>query len=850
MLKYSIFAPIFPIIVYSYVIYLTYIAYQNFSVSNSGQKPWNSPNVYPHPMPFQVPPKISLPLAKNLPPKCNRQIQKLITHKQIILFSSNSFAILSIPYSKFKIMHRPTSPRQHKKTQKDLKTKGKAFSMNSKFHFPLPTKANNPLVELSLLLPNLNHQATQEPTIPAHLDRQDQNLLNKPSEISQAIAEAQSLQPMPIPKLNNNNYFNEHCNSNHQNPFIPKNVKFDPAIPLSNNIHQLNTTQHVQQTSINTHNEIPLAIDQQIQNPPEEPVKRTIQLSGKPFQSNPISNPICETHITTPIFIPTPTHTPNPETPLSQPFPFPTNPATINPNYKTPPNAPTFKPLNFSSQYESSPSANRITTNPFSEPLSLQVPSTSLLRHQSPETITSPDASKVVTAQPTLANLPSKTADDQQYADSIPNNRTNSNHPHIEPYLQTNLTRSNANTYHNIDNPWLTISNDAKDNIYTNTKNTKDSDPSKYNNNTVVSEYNWRQSPKVPNSTALRKPIIINNHTPAPKQEAGTGAPATCKGTSQSHAPDPITAINTSKSQYNPTEIPNRKNPKENPKVNPTEKTTPAMSPPPVARSHTPHTAPITTPAPSPTHPQPSQCHPYPSLNPNSTSLPPLPQGNNTFTTQPQPYIPLTNEYCESPSLSQPPSSKKHRINPVDLVPTQGLPYAQEAIQGDPQSPPPKAEPNLNTPGKCHTPPPISLPTPLTPANHTTHAPPTLPRITRHITSCPLIQARTTLLYTHINPNRTAQDALRPLTPQPLHPLSPTPLHINNGHPPHSWNLSVNYHDPHTVLLSPHLRPHHSPDICPSSTKDGWSPYTTQSMTSATSSTYGNNTYSYISTTS
>jgi hypothetical protein len=106
------------------------------------------------------------------------------------------------------------------------------------------------------------------------------------------------------------------------------------------------------------------------------------------------------------------------------------------------------------------------------------------------------------------------------------------------------------------------------------------------------------------------------------------------------------------------------------------------------------------------------------------------------------------------------------------------------------------------------------------------------------------------LLYTHINPNRTAQDALRPLTPQPLHPLSPTPLHINNGHPPHSWNLSVNYHDPHTVLLSPHLRPHHSPDICPSSTKDGWSPYTTQSMTSATSSTYGNNTYSYISTTS
>ena len=118
MLKYSIFAPIFSIFVYSYVIYMTYITYKNFSVSNSGQKPWNSPNVYPHPMPSQVPPKISLPLAKNLPPKCNRQIQKLISHKQIILFSSNSFAILSIPYFKFKIMHRPTSPRQHKKPKR------------------------------------------------------------------------------------------------------------------------------------------------------------------------------------------------------------------------------------------------------------------------------------------------------------------------------------------------------------------------------------------------------------------------------------------------------------------------------------------------------------------------------------------------------------------------------------------------------------------------------------------------------------------------------------------------------------------------------------------------------------
>ena len=124
----------------------------------------------PHALPSSA--QYFSPLEKSLPPKCNRQTQKLITHKQIILFSGNSFAILSIPYSKFKIMHRPTSPRQHKKTQKDLKTKGKTFSIKSKSHLPLPTEANNPLVEHSILPTNLNRQAIQEPTFPAHLDLQ------------------------------------------------------------------------------------------------------------------------------------------------------------------------------------------------------------------------------------------------------------------------------------------------------------------------------------------------------------------------------------------------------------------------------------------------------------------------------------------------------------------------------------------------------------------------------------------------------------------------------------------------------------------------------------------------------
>ena len=506
-------------------------------------------------------------------------------------------------------------------------TKGKAFSIKSKSHLLLPTKANNPLVELSILPTNLNHQAAQEPTIPAHLDRQDQNLLIKPSEISQAIAEAQSIQPMPIPKLNNNNYSNEHSNLNQQNTFIPHNFKFDPSIPLSNNNNQLNTTQYVQHTSINTQNEIPLAMDQQIQDPPEKPIKRPIQLPGKSLQSNPIRNPARETHINTPIFIPTPTHTPNPETPLPQSFPFPTCPAITNPNYETLPNAPTTKPTpNIPSLYETSPSANCITTNPFSEPRPLQVPSTSLLRHHSPEMTAFPNASKLTTANP---------------------------------------SRSDVNTYPNNDIPCLNVPNDDKDTIYMNTNNppytnvSNDSDTNKYNNKTVVSGYSWLQSPKVSSSTTLRNPIIINNHTTAPKQEAGTGAPATCKDPSQSHAPDPTTAVNTSKSQYNPTEIPNPKpqaKPNEAPKVIPTENPTPAMSLPPVARSHTPHTAPITTLAPFPSHPQPPQCHPHPSLNPNSTSLPPLPLGKDTSTTQPQQYSPLTNEYCESPpSRSLPP---------------------------------------------------------------------------------------------------------------------------------------------------------------------------------------------------
>ena len=81
-------------------------------------------------------------------------------------------------------MHRPTSPRQHKKAQKELTTQGKPFIINPKSNIPLPTKANNPMVEYSLFPPNLNRQAMQEPTIPAHLDRQDHDPQQQLTEIN------------------------------------------------------------------------------------------------------------------------------------------------------------------------------------------------------------------------------------------------------------------------------------------------------------------------------------------------------------------------------------------------------------------------------------------------------------------------------------------------------------------------------------------------------------------------------------------------------------------------------------------------------------------------------------------
>jgi len=139
MPQFLISALIFLILFYFYIISIIYLSYQKLSAPKSPPKQWISPNVHPHPMPSQVPPKNSLPWKK-FQSNCHYRIQKLISHNHIILFSSNSFAILSIPYLKFKKMNHPTSPRQHKKIQKALKGQGKSFPGNSKSETFLPPK--------------------------------------------------------------------------------------------------------------------------------------------------------------------------------------------------------------------------------------------------------------------------------------------------------------------------------------------------------------------------------------------------------------------------------------------------------------------------------------------------------------------------------------------------------------------------------------------------------------------------------------------------------------------------------------------------------------------------------------
>jgi hypothetical protein len=102
MQQFIISKSIFLIFVYSYIISSNYLSRQQFSTFKTHQKQLNSPKSHFCPASAQASPENSLPRNKVSPPNNNQRVQKLIPHKQIILFFRHSFAILSIPYLKFK----------------------------------------------------------------------------------------------------------------------------------------------------------------------------------------------------------------------------------------------------------------------------------------------------------------------------------------------------------------------------------------------------------------------------------------------------------------------------------------------------------------------------------------------------------------------------------------------------------------------------------------------------------------------------------------------------------------------------------------------------------------------------
>ena len=159
MEKFIIFASNFLIIVYSSIIGINYLSQQQFSAFNLAQYKWNLPNVHFHPMPAQAPSQNSRPMAKIITSLDNCHIKRKILHHQIILFSNNSFAILSIPYSQFKNMSRHTSSRQ--KDRKATNAQVKIAAVKSiKF---IPTAALKTVVEHVSNTSDLNRMDRQEP---------------------------------------------------------------------------------------------------------------------------------------------------------------------------------------------------------------------------------------------------------------------------------------------------------------------------------------------------------------------------------------------------------------------------------------------------------------------------------------------------------------------------------------------------------------------------------------------------------------------------------------------------------------------------------------------------------------
>ena len=151
MSNFSIFIPFLILLFYSSIIYLTSTLSKQFSAPNLS---WNSLKTAPPQIgavSSQVSPKISPPNKIPCPFYNGQKITNKNLHIKIILFSNNSFAILSIPY---KQMISPTSSQKRK-----VSSKSKSASSDKKISIS-STALLDPKVALST---NLNSKAPQEP---------------------------------------------------------------------------------------------------------------------------------------------------------------------------------------------------------------------------------------------------------------------------------------------------------------------------------------------------------------------------------------------------------------------------------------------------------------------------------------------------------------------------------------------------------------------------------------------------------------------------------------------------------------------------------------------------------------
>ena len=151
MSNFSIFIPFLILLFYFFISYLTSTLSKQFSAPNLV---WNSLKTAPPQIgavSSQVSPKISPPTKILFPFYNGQKNTNKILHIKIILFSNNSFAILSIPY---KQMISPTSS-QKRKASSNSKT-----ASSDKKNSISSTTLLDPKVALST---KLNCKAPQEP---------------------------------------------------------------------------------------------------------------------------------------------------------------------------------------------------------------------------------------------------------------------------------------------------------------------------------------------------------------------------------------------------------------------------------------------------------------------------------------------------------------------------------------------------------------------------------------------------------------------------------------------------------------------------------------------------------------